>query len=39
VTIDADQPVPTQIDGDPAGTTPLTATVIERGVRIMLPRT
>ena len=38
VTIDADQPVPTQIDGDPAGTTPLTATVIERGVRIMLPR-
>lgn len=39
VTIDADQPMPTQIDGDPVGTTPLTATVIERGVRIMLPRT
>ena len=38
VTIDADEPVPTQIDGDPVGTTPLTATVIERGVRIMLPR-
>ena len=38
VTIDADQPVPTQIDGDPVGTTPLTARVIERGVRIMLPR-
>jgi YegS/Rv2252/BmrU family lipid kinase len=38
VTIDADQPVPTQIDGDPVGFTPLTAKVIERGVRIMLPR-
>ena len=38
VTIEADQPMPTQIDGDPAGTTPLTAEVIERGVRIMLPR-
>ena len=38
VTIDADQPMPTQIDGDPAGVTPITATVIERGVRIMLPR-
>lgn len=38
VTIDADQPVATQIDGDPVGTTPLSATVIERGVRIMLPR-
>lgn len=37
VTIEADQPVPTQIDGDPVGTTPLTATVIERGVRVMLP--
>ena len=38
VTIDAEQPVPTQIDGDPVGTTPLTATVIERGVRVMLPQ-
>jgi diacylglycerol kinase (ATP) len=38
VTIKADQPVATQIDGDPVGTTPLTATVIEQGVRIMLPR-
>jgi diacylglycerol kinase (ATP) len=37
VTIDADQPVPTQIDGDAVGTTPLTATVIENGVRVMLP--
>lgn len=38
VTIEADEPVATQIDGDPAGFTPLTATVIEKGVRIMLPR-
>jgi len=38
VTIDAEVPVPTQIDGDPVGFTPMTATVIERGVRIMLPR-
>lgn len=38
VTIESDEPVATQIDGDPAGTTPLTATVIERGVRVMLPR-
>lgn len=38
VTIEADEPVATQIDGDPVGTTPLTATVIERGVRIMLPK-
>ncbi|MGQ0813641.1 MAG: diacylglycerol/lipid kinase family protein [Gemmatimonadota bacterium] len=37
VRIETDQPVPTQIDGDPVGSTPLTATVIERGVRIMLP--
>jgi YegS/Rv2252/BmrU family lipid kinase len=38
VTIESDEPVATQIDGDPAGFTPITATVIERGVRIMLPR-
>ena len=38
VTIEADQAVATQIDGDPVGTTPLRATVIEQGVRIMLPR-
>lgn len=37
VTIDADPPVPTQIDGDPVGNTPMTATVIERGVRVLLP--
>lgn len=37
VTITSAQPVPTQIDGDPVGFTPITATVIERGVKIMLP--
>ena len=38
VTIESlDMPIPTQIDGDPVGTTPLTATVIEKGVKIMLP--
>jgi diacylglycerol kinase (ATP) len=38
VTIESERPIPTQIDGDPVGTTPLTATVLERGVRVMLPR-
>ena len=37
VTIDSDPPMPAQIDGDPAGTTPLTARVVERGARILLP--
>jgi YegS/Rv2252/BmrU family lipid kinase len=37
VTIESDPLVPTQIDGDPTGETPLTATVLEQGVRIMLP--
>lgn len=37
VTIESDPVLPTQIDGDPIGTTPLTATVLENGVRVMLP--
>lgn len=37
VTIESDERVATQIDGDAVGTTPLTATVIERGVRVLLP--
>jgi YegS/Rv2252/BmrU family lipid kinase len=37
VTISSEPVLPTQIDGDPAGHTPLTAKVLERGVRIMLP--
>jgi diacylglycerol kinase (ATP) len=38
VTIDADPPVPVQIDGDPAGVTPMTAIAVERAARILLPR-
>lgn len=37
VTIESDPVVPTQIDGDPAGDTPLTASVLQHGVRLMLP--
>lgn len=37
VTIESDPVLPTQIDGDPIGETPLTATVLENGVRVMLP--
>jgi diacylglycerol kinase (ATP) len=37
VTIESDPIVPTQIDGDPASDTPLTASVLKSGVRIMLP--
>jgi diacylglycerol kinase (ATP) len=37
VTIEADPPMAVQIDGDPAGTTPITATAVERGVRIIAP--
>ena len=37
VDIEADQPIPAQIDGDPCGTTPLTAEVVPHGARIMLP--
>jgi diacylglycerol kinase (ATP) len=37
VTIESDPDVPTQIDGDPVGMTPITATVLERGVKVMMP--
>jgi diacylglycerol kinase (ATP) len=37
VTIESDPTVPTQIDGDPAGDTPLTASVMKHGVRVMMP--
>ena len=37
VTIESDPVLPTQIDGDPAGDTPLTATVMKHGVKVMLP--
>jgi YegS/Rv2252/BmrU family lipid kinase len=38
VTIEADPAVPVQIDGDPAGTTPVTALAVQRAARILLPR-
>jgi YegS/Rv2252/BmrU family lipid kinase len=38
VTIEADPAVPVQIDGDPAGTTPMTAVAVQRAARILLPR-
>lgn len=37
VRIESDPIVPTQIDGDPVGVTPLVANVLERGVRVMMP--
>lgn len=37
ITIESDPILPTQIDGDVIGETPLTATVLERGVQVMLP--
>ncbi len=37
VTIESDPAIPVQIDGDPAGATPMTATAVERGVRIVAP--
>ncbi|MGH7444125.1 MAG: diacylglycerol/lipid kinase family protein, partial [Longimicrobiales bacterium] len=37
VTIDSAEAVPVQIDGDPTGTTPVTATVASRALRVFLP--
>jgi diacylglycerol kinase (ATP) len=38
ITIDAAQPVPVQVDGDPSGTTPVTAAVLPHGLHVLLPR-
>ena len=38
VTIAADPAVPVQIDGDPAGSTPMTALAVQHAARILLPR-
>ena len=35
--IDAPEPVPYQIDGDPAGTTPVTFTMQSRAVPVLVP--
>ncbi len=37
VTIEADPEIAVQIDGDPAGVTPMSATAVERGVLIIAP--
>jgi diacylglycerol kinase family enzyme len=37
VTIESDPEIAVQIDGDPAGVTPMSATAIECGVRIIAP--
>ncbi|MEJ2502292.1 MAG: hypothetical protein P8177_03085 [Gemmatimonadota bacterium] len=37
VTIEADPPIAVQIDGDPAGVTPMAARAQERGVQIIAP--
>lgn len=37
VTIEADPAIAVQIDGDPAGVTPVSARAVERGVRIIAP--
>ncbi|HWV57974.1 MAG TPA: diacylglycerol kinase family protein [Longimicrobiales bacterium] len=38
VTVDTDRPVPTQIDGDPTGTTPITAAVAPGALHVLRPR-
>jgi diacylglycerol kinase family enzyme len=37
ITIEADPPIAVQIDGDPAGTTPLTAVADPGALRMMIP--
>lgn len=37
IEIDSDEPVPIQLDGDPAGTTPVTIEVLPRRLRLLAP--
>jgi diacylglycerol kinase family enzyme len=37
IEIDSDDPVPIQLDGDPAGSTPVTIEVIPRRLRLLVP--
>ena len=37
VTVDADAPVPLQVDGDPGGTTPVRITVVPDDLRVLIP--
>ena len=38
ISIEADPPIAVQIDGDPAGTTPVTAVAIPAALRVLVPR-
>jgi diacylglycerol kinase family enzyme len=37
VTVQTDRAQPVQLDGEPGGTTPFTATVVPGAIRIMVP--
>src|SRR5690606_21581701 len=37
ITIETDEPVPVQVDGDPTGTTPVTASVERSALRVFVP--
>ncbi len=37
ISIEADPPIAVQIDGDPAGTTPVRATVVPRAMQVLVP--
>jgi YegS/Rv2252/BmrU family lipid kinase len=38
ITIDADPPIAVQIDGDPAGTTPVSAIAVPAAMQVLVPR-
>jgi YegS/Rv2252/BmrU family lipid kinase len=38
ISIEANPPIAVQIDGDPAGTTPVTATAIPAAIQVLVPR-
>jgi YegS/Rv2252/BmrU family lipid kinase len=38
ITIEADPPIAVQIDGDPAGTTPMTAVTVPSAMKVLIPR-
>jgi diacylglycerol kinase family enzyme len=39
VRIESDQPVPIQVDGDPAGTTPADVRIVPQALELLLPLT
>lgn len=38
ISIEADPPIAVQIDGDPAGTTPMTAVTVPSAMKVLIPR-